>query len=87
MIKAWHDMAWQEYLSWQNQDRKTLRRINRLLMDIDRNGYNCTGSPESLKGNLQGYWSVRIDKKNRIVFRIKDGILEIIECGGHYENS
>ena len=67
-----------------NQDKKTLKRINRLLKDIDRNGYRCTGKPEPLKGNLSGYWSVRIDEKNRIVFRITGDILEIVECGSHY---
>ena len=79
-----HDEAWETYVFWQNQDKKTLKRINRLLKDIDRNGYRCTGKPEPLKGNLSGYWSVRIDEKNRIVFRITGDILEIVECGSHY---
>ena len=63
--------------------KKTLRKINRLLKDIDRNGYNCTGKPEPLK-YLPGYWSVRIDDKNRIVFRIVNECVEIAECGSHY---
>lgn len=84
MIKAWHDLAWEDYLYWQQVDKKTLKRINRLIADIEWNGYRCTGTPEPLKGNLHGYWSVRIDKSNRIVFRIQDSVLEIIECGGHY---
>lgn len=84
MKKIWHDEAWKTYVFWQNQDKKTLKRINRLLKDIDRNGYRCTGKPEPLKGNLSGYWSVRIDEKNRIVFRITGDILEIVECGSHY---
>ena len=84
MKKIWHDEAWETYVFWQNQDKKTLKRINRLLKDIDRNGYRCTGKPEPLKGNLSGYWSVRIDEKNRIVFRITGDILEIVECGFHY---
>ena len=54
------------------------------LMDIDRNGYQCIGKPEPLSGNLQGYWSVRIDEKNRIVFRIENNNIEIIQCGTHY---
>ena len=70
MRKLWQDEAWEEYLYWQTQDKKTLKKINRLLTDIDRNGYECTGKPEPLSGNLAGYWSVRIDEKNRIVFRI-----------------
>ncbi len=84
MKKVWHDKAWEEYLYWQMQDKKTLKKINRLLTDIDRNGYNCGGKPEPLKGDLSGYWSVRIDEKNRIVFRISDGQLEIYQCGTHY---
>ena len=84
MRKSWHDKAWNDYVAWQNQDKKTLRKINRLLQDIDRNGYNCTGKPEPLSGDLVGYWSVRIDEKNRIVFRIIDNVLEIIQCGTHY---
>ncbi len=86
MKKIWEDRAWEEYLYWQTQDKKTLKKINRLLQDIDRNGYECTGNPEPLKGNLSGYWSVRIDDENRIVFRIKDGQIEIIQCGTHYDD-
>jgi toxin YoeB len=84
MRKLWDDLAWEEYLSWQEKDKKAVKKINRLLTDIDRNGYNCIGKPESLSGNLGGYWSVRIDAKNRIVFRIKDEAIEIIQCGTHY---
>ncbi len=84
MRKLWQDEAWEEYLEWQNKDRKTLRKINQLLQSIDRNGYDCTGKPEPLSGNLAGYWSVRIDDKNRIVFRIENGNLEIVQCGSHY---
>ena len=79
MKKIWHDEAWEEYLYWQVQDKKTLKKINRLLKDMDRNGYNCIGKPEALSGNLAGYWSVRIDEKNRMVFCIKGNILEIVE--------
>lgn len=84
MKKVWHDKAWEEYLYWQTQDKKNLKRINRLLEDIDRNGYNCAGKPEPLKHNLSGYWSVRIDDQNRIVFRINGEQLEILQCGTHY---
>ena len=85
MKKVWQDKAWEEYLFWQTQDKKTLKKINRLLQDIDRNGYNCTGKPEQLSKDLSGYWSVRIDDKNRIVFRIVNGdMLEIWQCGSHY---
>ena len=84
MQKIWHDDAWEDYLHWQEQDRKTIRKINSLIRSIDRNGYQCEGKPEPLSGNLAGFWSVRIDKQNRIVFRIKDNHLEILQCGSHY---
>lgn len=82
---VWHDLAWVEYLYWQTQDKKTLKRINKLLEDVNRNGYNCIGKPEPLRGNLSGYWSLRIDEKNRIVFRINGDFIEIIQCGSHYD--
>lgn len=84
MKKLWTDDSWEEYLYWQSQDKKTLKKINILLLDIDRNGYNCIGKPEPLSGNLAGYWSVRIDNKNRLVFRITKEGIEIIQCGTHY---
>ena len=80
----WQESAWEEYLYWQLQDKKTLKRINKLLMDINRNGYQCIGKPEPLKGDLSGYWSVHIDEKNRIVFRITEKNIEIMQCGSHY---
>lgn len=90
MKKNWHDGAWNDYLYWQTQDKKTLKKINDLLKDIDRNGYNCKGHPEKLSGNLSGFYSVHIDEKNRIVFRInnKNGSneLEIVQCGSHYRD-
>ena len=84
MQKIWHDEAWDDYLYWQKTDKKILKKINNILKDIDRNGYECIGKPEQLSGNLSGFWSVRIDKKNRIVFRLKDNMIEIAECGSHY---
>ena len=80
----WHTQAWQEYLDWQQKDKKVLRKINALVKDILRNGYDCIGKPEPLKGNFSGFWSVRIDSKNRLVFRINDDSLEIIQCAMHY---
>ena len=85
MKKIWHDRAWSEYADWQTQDKKTLKRINELLKSIDRNGYNCIGKPEPLKGDLAGWWSVRIDDANRLVFQIVDGEIAIHSCKGHYE--
>ncbi|MDY4123555.1 MAG: Txe/YoeB family addiction module toxin [Ellagibacter isourolithinifaciens] len=87
MIKAWDDEAWGDYLHWQTQDRKTLRQINALLKDIDRNGYDGIGKPEPLRENLSGWWSRRIDDSNRIVYRIREGRIEIIQCGSHYRDS
>ena len=84
MRKIWHDDAWEEYLDWQTQDKKTLKKINSLIRDIDRNGYCCTGKPEPLRGEWTGFWSVRIDEKNRLVFRISDNVIEIAQCGSHY---
>ena len=80
----WDEKAWQEYLYWQMQDKKTLKRINNLLKDIDRNGYNSIGKPEPLKGNYSGWWSIRIDEKNRLIFKIENDQIKILECGTHY---
>lgn len=86
MRKVWEDGAWEDYLYWQTQDKRTLKKINSLIRDIERNGYDCQGRPEPLKGNLSGYWSVKIDAANRIVFRISGDILEIYQCGSHYRD-
>lgn len=76
--------GWDDYLYWQTQDKKTIKRINQLLKDIDRNGVDGIGKPEALSGNLSGYWSRRIDDKNRLVYRITDKTIEILECRTHY---
>lgn len=86
MIKAWSHRAWEEYIEWQSEDRKTLKRINQLLKDIDRNGNEGIGKPEPLKGNLSGYWSRRIDEKNRLVYQIEGGEIQIMQCKSHYED-
>ena len=84
MRKVWHEDAWEDYLFWQRQDAKTLKRINQLLQSIDRNGTSCIGNPEPLRNNLSGWWSVRINQADRIVFRIIDDAIEILACKGHY---
>lgn len=84
--KIWDDEAWEDYIYWQTQDKKTLKRINNLIKDIERNPYEGIGKPEPLKHNLKGYWSRRIDSENRIVYRIKDGYIEIAQCKSHYDN-
>lgn len=80
------EQAWQEYLSWQTEDKKTLRKINQLLQDISRNGNEGMGKPEALKNNLSGYWSRRIDEKNRLVYRIAGDNIGIIQCKNHYSD-
>lgn len=82
----WYDKAWDDYLYWQTQDKWTLKRINELIKDIDRNGaLTGIGKPEALKDNLQGLFSRRIDEVNRLVYRIsEDGVIEIVMCRGHY---
>ena len=86
MNKVWHDKAWDEYLEWQTQDRKTLRRINKLIADIDSHPFTGIGKPEPLTGNLQGYWSRRIDEANRIVYKAENNQLFIAQCGGYYDD-
>ena len=85
MNKLWSDAGWEHYLYWQTQDRKTLKRVNDLLKDIERNGAAAgIGKPEKLKH--EDGWSRRIDEKNRLVYKIdSQGYLNIISCRGHYE--
>jgi len=82
----WEEKAWLEYLYWQTNDKKILKKINNLLKDIDRNGYNCIGKPEPLKGDLSGWWSVRIDKKNRLIFKIENDEVKVYQCKEHYSD-
>ncbi|MDR2870868.1 MAG: Txe/YoeB family addiction module toxin [Deferribacteraceae bacterium] len=84
MKKIWFDEAWADYIYWQTQDKKTLKRINTLLRDIERDNFDGIGKPEPLTGNFSGFWSRRIDESNRLVYRISGGILEILSCRGHY---
>lgn len=82
------EIGWNDYLYWQTQDKRTIKRINELLKDIDRNGaLQGIGKPELLKGNLSGYYSRRIDDKNRLVYSItSDGEIEVVQCRGHYND-
>ena len=86
MRKVWYEIAWTDYLHWQTQDRKTLKRINALIRDIERGGYGGIGKPEPLRGELSGFWSRRIDEVNRLVYRISGDTLEILSCRGHYDD-
>lgn len=83
MEKIWADEAWEDYLYWQMQDKKTLRKINSLIKDIERNGLQGIGKAEPLKH--RSGWSRRIDKENRLVYDIVDGRILIASCRGHYE--
>ena len=81
----WSDDAWNDYLYWQTQDKKTLKRINQLIKDIDRNGcLNGIGKPEPLIGDLQGEYSRRINDKDRLVYHMENGRISIVHCKGHY---
>lgn len=83
--KIWSDDAWDDYLFWQTQDKKTLKRINQLIKDIERNGcMEGIGKPEPLTGNLQGEFSRRIDNTNRLIYHMEDGKIYIVHCRGHY---
>lgn len=84
MRLLWEDRAWEDYLYWQTQDRKTLKRINTLIADIKRSPFEGIGKPEPLRENLSGYWSRRIDETNRIVYFEQGGTVYIISCRGHY---
>ncbi|MDR0949097.1 MAG: Txe/YoeB family addiction module toxin [Lachnospiraceae bacterium] len=86
MRLIWDEEAWNDYLYWQTQDKKTHKRINQLVKDCQRNGYNGIGKPEMLTGNLSSYCSKRIDEKNRLVFRISEIGIEILQCGSHYRD-
>lgn len=85
MRLLWEDEGWDDYLYWQTQDRKTLKRINSLLTAISRDPYRGIGKPEPLKGDLSGFWSRRIDDINRLVYYEEDGIIHVVECRHHYE--
>ena len=86
MRLLWEDRAWSEYLYWQTQDKKTLKRINALIKDIQRSPYEGIGKPEPLRGNLSGWWSRRIDETNRIVYYEQVEVIYIISCLGHYDD-
>jgi toxin YoeB len=76
--------AWNDYLYWQNADKKTLKRINALIKEIQRSPFSGTGKPESLKFGLSGYWSRRIDREHRIVYKVVENDLLIAQLRNHY---
>ncbi|EIO4563420.1 Txe/YoeB family addiction module toxin [Vibrio parahaemolyticus] len=83
-LLSWTDDAWDDYLYWQTQDKKTLKRINKLINDIKRSSFEGIGKPEPLKENLSGFWSRRIDDTNRLVYAVDDQAITVISCRYHY---
>jgi len=81
----WHEEGWEDYVWWQSQDKKTLKRINALIKDMQRSPFDGIGKPEPLKENRSGWWSRRINDSNRIVYKVKDDALIIAECRTHYD--
>ena len=86
MRLLWEERAWEDYLYWQTQDKKALKRLNTLIKDIQRSPFEGIGKPEPLKGNLSGLWGRRIDDTNRIVYYEQNEIVYIIACKGHYND-
>lgn len=80
------ETGWTDYIYWQSQDKKTVKRINQLIQDIERNGHDGIGKPEPLRGDLSGWWSRRIDDANRLVYRLRNDGMEISQCRGHYSD-
>jgi toxin YoeB len=77
--------AWEDYTSWQTEDKKTLKKINSLIKDIERTPYEGIGKPEPLKFDLSGFWSRRIDQAHRLVYKIEENDLQIFACKYHYD--
>lgn len=87
MNKAFTDIGWEDYLYWQTEDRKTLRKINTLLKDIERNGNEGIGKPEPLTGDLSGFWSRQINQKDRLIYALEMDQIIIIACRYHYDDT
>ena len=85
MTLQWTPDGWADYVYWQTEDRKTLRRINKLIKDMLRTPFQGIGKPEPLRYDLSEYWSRRIDDANRIVYTVKGDVLIIVQCRTHYE--
>ena len=84
MILCWAETAWQDYLYWQTNDKKVVQRINKLIKDIRRHPQQGLGDPEPLKHNWSGYWSRRIDRQHRLVYKVTDEKIIIVQCRYHY---
>ena len=84
MILSWAETAWEDYLYWQAVDKKVLKRINTLIKDIQRQPFTGIGDPEPLKHNWSGYWSRRIDRTHRLVYKVTGSTIIVIQCRYHY---
>ena len=84
MTVSWSENAWEDYLFWQSTDKAILKRINSLIRDIARDPCTGHGAPEPLKHRLSGYWSRRIDREHRLVYRVVEGTIYIVQCRYHY---
>ena len=84
MILSWAEQAWEDYLYWQRTDKKTLKRVNALLKDIKRQPCEGLGDPEPLKHNWTGYWSRRIDRQHRLVYKVANEAIVVVQCRYHY---
>ena len=85
-VIQWDFDAWEDYLYWQGQDKKILKRINQLVKDICRNPFEGIGKPEPLKGNLTGFWSRRVDEEHRLDYAVEASAVVVISCRGHYDD-
>ena len=86
MIKLFSDIAWEDYTSWIDEDRKVMKKINTLLKDVERNPFDGLGKPEPLRNELSGYWSRRITEKHRLIYKVYEDKIYIIGCKGHYDD-
>jgi addiction module toxin, txe/yoeB family len=81
---SWNNKAWEEYVKWQSEDKKVVKKINELIKDIEKNGNEGIGKPEPLKHEFSGFWSRRITDKHRFIYRITEEEIIIIACANHY---
>ncbi len=86
MNKTFTENGWKDYVFWETEDRKTLKRINSLIKDIERNGNEGIGKPEPLTGELSGFWSRRINEKDRLIYQIEGDTINILACRYHYND-
>ncbi len=86
MLITFSKNAWEDYVYWQNTDRRILKKINALIKEISRNPYTGAGKPEALKHELAGFWSRRIDREHRLVYQVREGKILLYACRYHYDD-